>query len=158
MSMPDHSDAPMNIAVLGAGAWGTGMALHLARRHVVHLWSREADVAATMQETGINERYLPGVRLPESVVVHAGTAQTQDVFSPANRTFIVYHSLVSTLFTGVYRMVDRAVPNLLIIHNLYNLKDGGNILLRFAVQLHICDMSPSGEGMKRGLFLYLFKD
>lgn len=48
MSMPDHSDAPMNIAVLGAGAWGTGMALHLARRHVVHLWSREADVAATM--------------------------------------------------------------------------------------------------------------
>ena len=79
MSMPDHSDAPMNIAVLGAGAWGTGMALHLARRHVVHLWSREADVAATMQETGVNERYLPGVRLPESVVVHAGTAQTQDV-------------------------------------------------------------------------------
>ncbi len=69
----------MTVAVLGAGAWGTGMALHLAQRHVVHLWSREADVAATMQETGVNERYLPGVRLPESVVVHAGTAQMQDV-------------------------------------------------------------------------------
>lgn len=69
----------MTVAVLGAGAWGTGMALHLARHHVVHLWSREADVAATMQKTGVNERYLPGVRLPESVVVHAGTARMQDV-------------------------------------------------------------------------------
>ena len=69
----------MKIAVLGAGAWGTGMALQLARRHAVHLWTREADVAAAMQQTRENARYLPGLRLPDTVRIHAGTAQTADV-------------------------------------------------------------------------------
>ncbi|MDO4794754.1 MAG: NAD(P)H-dependent glycerol-3-phosphate dehydrogenase [Brachymonas sp.] len=69
----------MKIAVLGAGAWGTGMALQLARRHAVHLWAREPEVAAAMQQHRVNERYLPGLRLPDSVHVHAGTAQAADV-------------------------------------------------------------------------------
>lgn len=69
----------MNIAVLGAGAWGTGMALQLARRHTVHLWAREQEVAAAMQQQRVNERYLPGLHLPDSVHVHAGTAQATDV-------------------------------------------------------------------------------
>ncbi|MDO4768773.1 MAG: NAD(P)H-dependent glycerol-3-phosphate dehydrogenase [Brachymonas sp.] len=69
----------MKIAVLGAGAWGTGMALQLARRHVVHLWAREPEVAAAMQQNRVNERYLPGISFPDSVHVHAGTAQAADV-------------------------------------------------------------------------------
>ena len=69
----------MKIAVLGAGAWGTGMALQLAQRHTVLLWSREADVAQAMQQTRYNQRYLPDLHLPENIQVYAGTAKTADV-------------------------------------------------------------------------------
>lgn len=70
---------PMKVAVLGAGAWGTGMALQVARRHQVHLWVRETELAAEMQQQRVNARYLPDFLLPDTVHVHAGTAQAADV-------------------------------------------------------------------------------
>jgi len=61
----------MNIAVLGAGAWGTAMAAHLAARHRVTLWARDADQAAALQQDRVNQRYLPGVPLPAQLTVTA---------------------------------------------------------------------------------------
>lgn len=55
----------MKVAVLGAGAWGTALALVLHRRlHEVVLWGHDAVHLAEMQSAGCNERYLPGVALP----------------------------------------------------------------------------------------------
>ena len=55
----------MNVAVLGAGAWGTALAKVLHENgHVVTLWGRDAVALAAIQATGRNERYLPGVELP----------------------------------------------------------------------------------------------
>jgi glycerol-3-phosphate dehydrogenase (NAD(P)+) len=55
----------VTVAVLGAGAWGTALALVLHRRlHDVVLWGHDAKHLAEMQHTGRNERYLPGVELP----------------------------------------------------------------------------------------------
>ena len=39
----------MKIAVLGAGAWGTAMAVHAAARHDVHMWSRDAAQARAIE-------------------------------------------------------------------------------------------------------------
>jgi len=50
----------MNITVLGAGAWGTALAVVLASRHTVTLWARDADQVASMNATRSNPRYLPG--------------------------------------------------------------------------------------------------
>ncbi|MDH3592227.1 MAG: NAD(P)-dependent glycerol-3-phosphate dehydrogenase [Planctomycetota bacterium] len=62
----------MKVVILGAGAWGTTMAIHLARQgHDVWLWSRDADRAATMQKDRENERYLPSFRFPDSITVAA---------------------------------------------------------------------------------------
>jgi glycerol-3-phosphate dehydrogenase (NAD(P)+) len=57
------------IAVLGSGAWGTAVALLLARRpeHDVRLWSARADNGAELARYRENVRLLPGVRLPECV-------------------------------------------------------------------------------------------
>jgi len=54
------------IAVVGGGAWGTALAVHLARRpdREVVLWARSADDVATMRHTGFNRHYLPEVPLP----------------------------------------------------------------------------------------------
>jgi len=54
----------MKIAVLGAGAWGTAVAAHLARRHDVVLWARDATLVARLAANGTNEIYLPGCPLP----------------------------------------------------------------------------------------------
>ncbi|MFM7568830.1 MAG: NAD(P)H-dependent glycerol-3-phosphate dehydrogenase [Betaproteobacteria bacterium] len=51
----------MKIAIFGAGAWGTALAQHAARRHAVLLWARDAAQAADMRRERANQRYLPGV-------------------------------------------------------------------------------------------------
>lgn len=57
------------IAVIGAGAWGTGLAIVLGRRgtHQVRLWAHETDVCETIAQTRINEKFLPGRQIPASV-------------------------------------------------------------------------------------------
>ena len=57
------------IAVLGAGAWGTALAVSLARRggHQIALWSHSKQLAEQLTETGENLKYLPGYTVPFDV-------------------------------------------------------------------------------------------
>jgi len=58
------------VAVLGAGSWGTGLAVHLGRvGHHVRLWARDAALVDDMAARRANAVYLPDVRLPDSVSV-----------------------------------------------------------------------------------------
>ena len=57
----------MNITVLGAGAWGTALAIQACRRHKVMLWARNPVQAQSMQTQLINKRYLPQVALPSEL-------------------------------------------------------------------------------------------
>jgi glycerol-3-phosphate dehydrogenase (NAD(P)+) len=59
----------MKIAVLGAGAWGTAMAISLARRHAVALWTRDAGQRAAMGAARANEKYLPGYAFPSQLEI-----------------------------------------------------------------------------------------
>jgi glycerol-3-phosphate dehydrogenase (NAD(P)+) len=64
------------IAVVGAGAWGTALAAHLARRPdlAVTLRARDAAQARSIAATHVNEKYLPGIALPASLAVTADLA------------------------------------------------------------------------------------
>jgi glycerol-3-phosphate dehydrogenase (NAD(P)+) len=66
---------PLTVAILGAGAWGTALALHLATRATaaprVRLVARSAEQAAAVRRARENVRYLPGVALPASLEVTA---------------------------------------------------------------------------------------
>ncbi len=57
----------MNIAILGAGAWGTALAVNLSARHRVTLWARDAAQIETMYISRCNQRYLPGIPLPQAI-------------------------------------------------------------------------------------------
>jgi len=61
------------IATLGAGAWGTALALSLARRggHQLCLWSHSATLAEQLADTGENLHYLPGFTLPSDIQITA---------------------------------------------------------------------------------------
>ncbi|OUM01326.1 NAD(P)H-dependent glycerol-3-phosphate dehydrogenase [Variovorax sp. JS1663] len=64
----------MKICVLGAGAWGTALAINAAGRHAVSLWARDDAQSQAMALHRENARYLPGVELPPSVLMRAGEA------------------------------------------------------------------------------------
>lgn len=59
-----------SMAVLGAGSWGTALAIQVARsgRRVL-LWGRDRDMQAAMRAARENPRYLPGCRFPDSLEV-----------------------------------------------------------------------------------------
>jgi len=59
----------MKISVLGAGAWGTALAVQAADRHEVRLWARDAAACAEMRSTRRNRRYLPDTALPSSLIL-----------------------------------------------------------------------------------------
>ncbi|MEZ7847166.1 MAG: NAD(P)H-dependent glycerol-3-phosphate dehydrogenase [Polaromonas sp.] len=70
----------MKILVIGAGAWGTALAVSANLKtvagqtaHEVSLWARNAALVETVQSTRQNERYLPGITLAPSLQVLGGS-------------------------------------------------------------------------------------
>ncbi len=57
------------IAVIGAGAWGTAISIVLGRKgtHQVRLWAHEPEVRQSIETQRVNELFLPGERVPETV-------------------------------------------------------------------------------------------
>jgi glycerol-3-phosphate dehydrogenase (NAD(P)+) len=62
----------VNITVLGAGAWGTALAVNAALTHQVTLWSRASSHSETLAAARVNQRYLPGISLPASLQLAGG--------------------------------------------------------------------------------------
>lgn len=75
----------MKIIVIGAGAWGTALAISAARntrnRHDVTLWARDAEAASTMNAERVNARYLPDCSFPTGLTV--SSAPLRDLTRPA---------------------------------------------------------------------------
>jgi glycerol-3-phosphate dehydrogenase (NAD(P)+) len=60
------------IAILGAGGWGTALAVHLARLgHEARLWARDEALVADMRARRANAVYLPDIRFPDNLAVSA---------------------------------------------------------------------------------------
>ena len=73
------------IAVLGAGSWGTALAAWLAARgHAVTLWGHDPAHVQHLRATGRNDKYLPGVSLPEAV------ALTPDLADAAGADLVLF--------------------------------------------------------------------
>ena len=75
--MPDPS--PPVVTVLGAGSWGTALAILLARNGAsVKLWDRDAGHIEQLVRDRTNQRYLPGIELPEAISPLADLAAALD--------------------------------------------------------------------------------
>ena len=57
------------IAIIGGGAWGTGLAIVVGRKgsHRVRMWANEPEVCDSINRQHVNQRFLPGGRIPDSV-------------------------------------------------------------------------------------------
>ena len=76
----------MKLLVVGAGAWGTALAVQAASRHEVTLWARDASLAQKMQQQRENQHYLPGRVLPDSL--HLSHAPFSEVLSGIDLTVL----------------------------------------------------------------------
>ncbi len=65
------------IAVIGAGAWGTAISVVLGRKgsHRVHLWAHEKEVREAITQRRVNETFLPGQPIPDSVIATSNLAE-----------------------------------------------------------------------------------
>ena len=115
-----------SVAVLGAGSWGTALAIHLARvGHDVRLWARDPALVDDMRRRHANAIYLPAVTLP------AGVAPTDDIAACVAGTDLVISAVPSHGCRAVMRLAaPHIVPNATIVSTTKGLEAGS--LLRMS--------------------------
>jgi glycerol-3-phosphate dehydrogenase (NAD(P)+) len=94
------------IAVIGAGAWGTGLAIVLGRKgtHQVRMWAHETDVCQSIAQKRINEKFLPGRQLPQSV------SATNDLAFALEGAEILVSVMPSQHCRGLFQRMRTMIP------------------------------------------------
>lgn len=95
----------MNIAILGAGAWGTALAVSLSARHRVTLWARDEGQVAAMIASRRNQRYLP--EIPLAPELHL-TADLDAALTGADLILVVVP--IAALRATLRRIADMSAP------------------------------------------------
>lgn len=111
----------MKIVILGAGAWGTALAISAAgntvghapggqrgESHQVTLWGRDEALVALMQSTRANTRYLPGAILPDGLRFAGGDNALPDAIR--DHDLIIIATPVSGVRDMLQRLAQSAVP------------------------------------------------
>jgi glycerol-3-phosphate dehydrogenase (NAD(P)+) len=95
------------IAIIGAGNWGTALAIVAARAgHRVHLWCRDADVASAINHDRINSRYLSSASIPASVTATNDLAEA--LRDAASVLFAAPSHAARELLTAASPLLDEA--------------------------------------------------
>jgi glycerol-3-phosphate dehydrogenase (NAD(P)+) len=102
----------LKIAVIGAGAWGTALAISASRHaagHRVQLWTRDAAAAKAMQSQRSNQRYLPDVNFPDALQC-ASSPDSELAPWAATQDLIVIGTPMSALRGMLMKLQDIQVP------------------------------------------------
>jgi glycerol-3-phosphate dehydrogenase (NAD(P)+) len=127
----------LRIAVFGAGAWGTALALAFCRHHEVVLWSREADEIAQLRRDRENRRYLPGIAFPAPL-------QLADDLASAARADM---HLIATPLAGLRataRALHQAAPGIPLLWACKGLEAGSGKLAHQIVAEELGSAAPCG--------------
>lgn len=91
---------PLSLSILGAGAWGTALAIRAAAHHPTMLWARDAAQVAAMSAERRNRRYLPEASFPEGLQL---TADFDAALAHAERGLLV----IATPMAGLRETLAR---------------------------------------------------
>lgn len=121
-----------DLAIVGAGSWGTALAVVLAPRFPrIRLWVYEKDLAERMRATRGNDLYLPGFSLPDNV-----TVETEFPAALA-RAAIVLSVMPSHLVRPIYgQMLPCLDPSMVFVSATKGLENG--TLLRASQAIREC--------------------
>ncbi len=108
------------IAVIGAGSFGTALAITLAGKgHSVTMWARRGEQIDEMQNERVNAHYLPGVRLPEEITF------TKDIKSAVQEKEILLFAVPAQKFREVFgEAMKYAEPGVPIVNVAKGIEKG----------------------------------
>ncbi len=118
------------IAVLGAGSWGTALAIALAKnKFAINLWDRNPQHIEQLSTTGINQRYIPDITLPTLITPLA------DLGTAINNTQYILVATPSHGFRELLRNIKKASNNYRIVWASKGLEPGtGKFLHEIAAE------------------------
>ena len=137
---PDSIPAARKITILGAGAWGTAVAMALAGRHDVLLWGRNSDAMAAMAASGENS-YLPGFPLPPQLRISADF-DAAVAHASGEHGLLIAACPVAGLRPMLHQLKDRAIGNLVWLCKGF--EGGTGLLPHQIVQEVLGDTIPGG--------------
>lgn len=109
-----------NIAVLGAGSYGTCLAMLFGNAgHRVSLWARGAEQAAELETSRMNKQYLPGHRLPDTVFVTSNLEQCVK-----GKRFVVGVTPSHTVRETFGKIAGALEPDAIVINAAKGLEEG----------------------------------
>lgn len=120
------------IAVIGAGAWGTSLAIVLGRKgtHRVRLWAHEAEVVESISRRRVNEKFLAGPLIPEAVVV------SSDLERVVQGVEILVSVMPSQHCRALFeRMCPLLPPDILVISATKGLEEGSLLRMSEVIRL-----------------------
>lgn len=103
---------PRKITVLGAGAWGTAVALALAARNDVMIWGRDRDAMQAMDAARENTHYLPGFTLPPALRVTGDFDAALAHVAGADAPLLIAACPVAGLRPLLLQLKNYAIPNI----------------------------------------------
>jgi glycerol-3-phosphate dehydrogenase (NAD(P)+) len=127
------------IAIIGAGAWGTGLSIVLGRKgtHRICLWAREAEVRESIAARRVNEPFLPDQNIPETVCA------TGDLEEAVHDADIVVSVMPSQYCRDLFRHLSRFLtPDMLIVSATKGLEE--TTLLRMSEVISQVVQSQAG--------------
>ncbi|QYG04986.1 NAD(P)H-dependent glycerol-3-phosphate dehydrogenase [Janthinobacterium sp. PAMC25594] len=137
---PDSIPAVRKITILGAGAWGTAVAMALAGRHDVLLWGRNGEAMAAMAASGENS-YLPGFTLPPQLRISADF-DAAVAHASGEQGLLIAACPVAGLRPMLHQLKDKATGNLVWLCKGF--EGGTGLLPHQIVQEVLGDKIPGG--------------
>ena len=131
MSQRDSAkQSPGRIAVLGSGAWGTAIALTLAKNgHQVTLWSHGQHIAHLIRDQGENTAYLPGFVLPSNI------RSTPDLASAVDIAEVIVSTMPSEHVRAVYtQLAPLLKPEQALVSATKGIEDGTHLRMSEVIE------------------------
>ena len=137
----------MKILVLGAGAWGTALAVsasqNAAAGHEVALWARDAAQAAAMRSTRINSRYLPDLPLPSALQIIDGPAAALGGLC-RGQDLVIIGTPMAGLRGVLQELRDAVAPVAWLCKGFEPASEGAQGLMAHEIQLQVAPQLQAG--------------
>jgi glycerol-3-phosphate dehydrogenase (NAD(P)+) len=130
----------MRIAVLGAGSWGTTLAILLSNNaHAVSLWSYRESYTETIRVKRENPSFLPGIRIPDAIEA------TSDLFEAVKEKEVVVAAVPSQYVRHVVSDLRGRLPRETILVNVAKGIENGTLMTMSEMLCETLPMLPSGN-------------
>lgn len=129
----------MHTTVLGAGSWGTTLAILLSGNgHDVTLWSYREEDARTMAATRTNPSFLPGISIPPAVTI------TSDLREAVRGSRLLVAAVPAQYLRGVVsRLQGRLEPGVLVVNVAKGVENGTLMTMSRVIRDVLPDVSPA---------------